>query len=162
MFGCVSTNVAFLAGVVVAASFHCVLLDEDLGCSLWAGIWCQRWRRSPAWRHRLAWLSLSLGSCCELRLQSWCPFPASFRCFRLWRLFCASVISYMLFPLVVLVFVVGSCSYIWVFLARLRSARPAGLTWARPTHEPYSTGVVRDLEAREKNVWFEPDLKGCF
>jgi hypothetical protein len=31
-----------------------------------------------------------------------------------------------------------------------------------PAHEPYWTGVGRDLEARENFFWLEPSPKCCF
>jgi hypothetical protein len=66
MFGCVSTNVAFLAGVVVAASFHCVLLDEDLGCSYVGRHMMSALASFPS-LEASSCMTLSLGSCCELR-----------------------------------------------------------------------------------------------
>jgi hypothetical protein len=44
----------------------------------------------------------------------------------------------------------------------LGPTRPAGPTRARPAHEPYWTGMGRDLEARENFFWPEPDPKCCF
>jgi hypothetical protein len=48
-----------------------------------------------------------------------------------------------------------------LYLSILSLARP-GPRRARPAHKPYWMGVGRDLEAREKFFWLEPDPKCCF
>jgi hypothetical protein len=56
-----------------------------------------------------------------------------------------------------------SCSWPPIYLSILSPARPGpGPARVRPAHEPYWTGVGRDLEAREKFFWPEPGMKCCF